>query len=775
MKKNLLVFTTSRKVREFYANLSDSLVINEAITLENFLSKVVYVENLAMANEYQSFVIMQKASQKVANLTDKLGINPNFLVFLKNKEYLFGFYKELKRERVCISKLNQNDTYLDYQEHLLILENLLQIYEKDLLENGLYDDITLPGFFKLNTDYIEQFEKINIKIDGILTKFDFEVLSLISQKTELILNFKLNKFNKKLKTQIENITNLELELDYEYEISLSHFEILSKNQVVKLKNQIKFREFSQRNLQIPFIFDEISNFIRQGLDPKKIALILPDEEFSQIIRLFDENKMLNYAMGESFSSTKSFQILTNIKNSLNNPIFSSDYLEKSQNIVPSNALLNYFCIDENSFFKVLQNYEEICDFESFCELVFGLLGELELDEKQILQNELFLLKPIFKFKLKFYEILELLILGLSRAKFSLVGGGEVGVYGLLESRSMEFDGVVIVDFNENLVPKRGHKELFLNSKVRQNSGLISHNDRENLQRFYYENLISNAKFASLSCVKDDENMPCVFLHDFEYFVDETFSQKAYINAIASSNFDINLQIDEVVLKHNFFEKPLSFSRLNTFLNCKRQYYYRYILEIFPPREFGDELNLAHKGTIIHKIFEDYFSLYKTKFDKDEFLKIAIPNLESFDPLTKEIFLINIPKIAKSHKAWFDSGFSVKNCEIKLEKKIGNVVLQGILDRIDINGDKIVAIDYKSGNINEKSLQLAFYEILSDANEAYYFDLKTSFDFKKNQVEKDEVFSVFDEIKALGEEINFEQNLSNCEYCPYVLMCKKELF
>lgn len=49
---------------------------------------------------------------------------------------------------------------------------------------------------------------------------------------------------------------------------------------------------------------------------------------------------------------------------------------------------------------------------------------------------------------------------ISQLSLSDVGGGKVTVMGLLESRGLCFDGVILVDFNEEFIPKRSVNELF---------------------------------------------------------------------------------------------------------------------------------------------------------------------------------------------------------------------------------------------------------------------------------------------------------------------------
>ncbi|WXG60951.1 hypothetical protein VB002_05660 [Campylobacter concisus] len=82
----------------------------------------------------------------------------------------------------------------------------------------------------------------------------------------------------------------------------------------------------------------------------------------------------------------------------------------------------------------------------------------------------------FSFSLK--QLSEIFLLNISRLSIDDVGGGKISVMGMLESRGMKFDGVIIVDFNDNFIPARSANEMFLNSKVRQKAGLISYIERE---------------------------------------------------------------------------------------------------------------------------------------------------------------------------------------------------------------------------------------------------------------------------------------------------------
>ena len=71
------------------------------------------------------------------------------------------------------------------------------------------------------------------------------------------------------------------------------------------------------------------------------------------------------------------------------------------------------------------------------------------------EKELFFIKNLLtNQKLNLKQILELFFIQISSFKQSYVGGGAVTAMGILESRGLSFDGVIVVDFNEDLIPKK---------------------------------------------------------------------------------------------------------------------------------------------------------------------------------------------------------------------------------------------------------------------------------------------------------------------------------
>ncbi|EPE6543624.1 PD-(D/E)XK nuclease family protein, partial [Campylobacter coli] len=734
----LRIFSSSRKIKEYQEKAkAKNALLDSAFLVSDFLDRVCVV-NSFKASSYESLLLMQEACLKSKDLEKKLGISAEFFAFLKNNEYLFSFFKELSLEKKSIQDLKNNDYYATYNEHLEILDEVYTNYLLLLKQHNLYDDLSLAQEYKLNLDFLNEYEGIYYDLQGFLSKFEEDLLCEISKIKSTIISFKTSKFNLEYLLELDFLKDIHLELDMFYEVNLSQKKILKQEKLSNPNTLIKLKAFELRSLQCAFVMDEISNFVRAGIDPEKIAVITPDESFCELLKLFDKNNMLNFASGVSIKESLFYQKIKALYNGANSDAFiykiDENYFEQEKMIFDyHNTLLHYL---ELQFEDFRTRFDQICDLQYFENLIHSFLKDESQELMNLVQKELCFIKDLLKNKsLKLKELMQLFFMQLDQIKLSYVGGGKVTVMGLLESRGLSFDGVVILDFNEDFVPKRSINELFLNNEVRKKAGLISYERRENLQRLYYENLIKNAKKLSISFVENEEQTRSRFLDelDFNFFEEKTTPSKAYLNALKLGYQGVRLNLNPIkapVLKHDIFEKELSFSRLNLFLNQKRTYFYRYILELPEPRALSDESKAKNQGNFIHKMLELYYKNYsKNNFNlkifndllEQEYQKYSISELEL------EIFKLKFIQFAENEKEHFKLGYKVIEQEEEHYKALNiqnhTIRLKGIIDRIDKLEDKHFIIDYKSGKVPSKSFQLAFYKALYDENaETKFYDL-----------------------------------------------------
>ncbi|HHW4151926.1 TPA: PD-(D/E)XK nuclease family protein [Campylobacter coli] len=784
----LRIFSSSRKIKEYQEKAkAKNALLDSAFLVSDFLDRVCVV-NSFKASSYESLLLMQEACLKSKDLEKKLGISAEFFAFLKNNEYLFSFFKELSLEKKSIQDLKNNDYYATYNEHLEILDEVYTNYLLLLKQHNLYDDLSLAQEYKLNLDFLNEYEGIYYDLQGFLSKFEEDLLCEISKIKSTIISFKTSKFNLEYLLELDFLKDIHLELDMFYEVNLSQKKILKQEKLSNPNTLIKLKAFELRSLQCAFVMDEISNFVRAGIDPEKIAVITPDESFCELLKLFDKNNMLNFASGVSIKESLFYQKIKALYNGANSDAFiykiDENYFEQEKMIFDyHNTLLHYL---ELQFEDFRTRFDQICDLQYFENLIHSFLKDESQELMNLVQKELCFIKDLLKNKsLKLKELMQLFFMQLDQIKLSYVGGGKVTVMGLLESRGLSFDGVVILDFNEDFVPKRSINELFLNNEVRKKAGLISYERRENLQRLYYENLIKNAKKLSISFVENEEQTRSRFLDelDFNFFEEKTTPSKAYLNALKLGYQGVRLNLNPIkapVLKHDIFEKELSFSRLNLFLNQKRTYFYRYILELPEPRALSYESKAKNQGNFIHKMLELYYKNYsKNNFNlkifndllEQEYQKYSISELEL------EIFKLKFIQFAENEKEHFKLGYKVIEQEEEHYKALNiqnhTIRLKGIIDRIDKLEDKHFIIDYKSGKVPSKSFQLAFYKALYDENaETKFYDLNQMQFVEEKAKSLDELKECLkDLLEQREEEIEFENDKD--EYCPYKIIYKKD--
>ena len=775
----LFVFTNSRKIREFNAGFNDEL-IPKSLSIAEFYKKAIFVNGRFECDSTYALVLMNRVCASVKEANSVLKIPTEFFEFLKNNDYLFSFFKELAISKKSIEEIKFNDIYADFEEHLSILEVVLKEYESLLDKEDLYDDITLPKIYSINEAYIKSFSEISLHIDGILSEFEWEILEKISKLTTLKIIFQTSVFNKKLIDKIRQISAIsELENYKKYELNLNTNELVCLENITKFE-PVLVRNFATRSLQCAYVMAKASEFVCEGIKPENIAVILPDEGFSEILRLHDSAKIFNYAMGESFKNTKFYEALYYITRAINEEASLVFDQSKCESYEELGFILSEFGVSEQLFEKFKASYFEACEFSKFKELIDELLlleNEPRCEEKLAL--ELFRMENLcryFSFSLK--QLSEIFLLNISRLSIDDVGGGKISVMGMLESRGMKFDGVIIVDFNDNFIPARSANEMFLNSKVRQKAGLISYIERENLQRFYYESLINNAKKVAISCCVNEESIPSRFLKNFKTIKDEKFSDEAYLKLFLKGVASLNLKDDEVILEHDFFANPLSFSTLNLFLTCPRKYYYIKIAHIDAPKAIASELGTKQGNSVHSALFEYYTSeFYKQNntFDLAVFKEMLAK--QNLTPLEFEIWTHKFKEYEIYENERLRTGFRVLECEKEMQSEFCGVQIKGFIDRIDVgaNGDVLI-LDYKTGDANVNSLQLAFYEALygGEVRSAYYA-LKNEPSLASSKKSVEDLSGEIEKLKTINKtKINFERKSGACAFCEYVTLCRREL-
>ncbi len=811
----LLVFPTHRSIREYINSQKEFNTLLPSInTIDEFFKKSLLFENKKLIDEEERFLYLKEAVQEV-NLKS-LGISSNFLQFIKQSDYIYRFFLELTSENVNIEDLTSEDTYEFYTEHLTILKNIKKNYLKILEKNSAIDRINMLEFYKINEDFVKRYSNIEIYFEGYFTSFEFEIIKAISNITNLEINFVYNTYNKK---SIEKFINhgLELALNFQYKINFSKKEILEKKELRNINTEekqknVEIKGFSSRTNQLAFIKKSITTLVNNGINPSKIALILPDESFTSTISIYDEEGYFNYAMGLNIYTTKLYKIVDAI------------YLYMNEQEIKNIENITFLELEKefiDSLFKTNWNKNlspEI--FEQICEYFLAIKEENKIENNQNVELSEKLKELIYRFyklifssneKILLKDAYKILHQKISQISLDDVNSGKITVMGVLESRMINFDAIIICDFNENQIPKRSVKDKFLSTSLKEKVNLPTKLDRENLQKYYYERLISNSNFVYISYVKNDSEQISRFANTlFNMQIDERLYDNSYKH-ILYANKKLEHFSNDIIIDIDLSKIVWSASSLKEYLECKRKYYFNHILKI---KEH--DISLKPKGyelgNIVHSSLEAYYKQENRSYEKLLEIFDTKRSANSFLNLDLEIWKRKLKDFVEIENERFNSGYKIIDLEKAFLIEFEGIKLRGNIDRIDKlvnkNDEIYYVLDYKTSNnikINTKKtyesavdFQLEFYYLAVEALyktsniKTFYYDLhnmklleEVVLDEKLELLKN--IFATFRNINIANSEtqlpnedkikttsINFNKCDNNqiCQYCIYKIICNK---
>ncbi|WRD96722.1 PD-(D/E)XK nuclease family protein [Helicobacter pylori] len=769
-KNPLFVFSSTRRLKHFYLEQGEGFLPN-AMSMGSFLEQAFYIPNKKKIPNSARLILMIDtikaiAKEKKSILEGLLLFENSFLGYLESTSFLFDLFDELSSACIKLNELSSKDIYLDYEKHLEVLEMIYKRYIKKLEELGFYDKIMQekPAILK---EFFEHFSSIEWHLDGFMSVFERQCLLEVAKLVPITLRLSCDKYNQKFL----EFLNLKLETDCDYCIDFKTQKILSQTPK-RQKIEPKLYANSSYLKQSALVLQAIEEYLQKDNDPNKMAIITPNADFLPFLKLLDKNNNLNFAMGLGAKNSPYYTELVKILEDL-----------------------------ETSGFSL--NASPLLDLEN---LTLALLEQQSSKEKAPLKeahSQIMHQYHLLKDTLKNYSLKDLLHLYLQEfeANFRLddSSGGKIRVMDTLETRGMQFDKIVIVDFNETCVPSLKDCDLFLNSALRKSLNLPTLLDKKNLQKHYYYQLFKNSKEMALSYIESETSKVSNMLLELDLHIEPI--KDAYTLFAPTPLKDYQEEEIQAAIPKDF---SFSASSLNAFLTCKRRFYYHYIKRF---KESPKDESNSTIGSLLHELLKEAYEKDKNPYALEERLIQLLETRGNITPKERLDTLIALKKIQAFYvkeKERFNAKIKILDLEKSFETTIQGVAFKGRIDRIDKTADnEIILLDYKFksdlklDNMSEKqrgSLSpIEIAQISTDYQMAIYaFALKNLgykgpikaffYDLRKGKLLEEEepvLQAKMDYLESslipnLKQEIDFEKTLEvkDCEYCSFKDMCNR---
>ena len=336
--------------------------------------------------------------------------------------------------------------------------------------------------------------------------------------------------------------------------------------------------------------------------------------------------------------------------------------------------------------------------------------------------------------------------------------------GVLETRNLDFEHLLVLSCNEGNMPKGVNDTSFIPYNVRKAHGLTTIDNKVSIYAYYFYRLMQRAEditivYNNAADVTSTGEMSRFMLqmlvesgHDIERLA-LSLPQEA-----GSTTCQDEKKTKEVMERlHKRFDKQRNPERttpmftpssLNIYQKCPKRFYYRYVAEIIEPEDDADDgkIDAPTFGNIFHdavqKIYERVIAAYKSHTIQPQTLKQLLANdayikgvvddimhpVNGIQLINASVIITYIKQLLKidSRLAPFTilglenvvmKGINVKTAEGQLTTTIG-----GRIDRMDCvtcadGVRRIRVIDYKTGKNNKKNdgyiLQSFIYSLLVD--------------------------------------------------------------
>ena len=317
----------------------------------------------------------------------------------------------------------------------------------------------------------------------------------------------------------------------------------------------------------------------------------------------------------------------------------------------------------------------------------------------------------------------------------------IQIMGILETRALDFKNLIILSVNEGILPAVSSGSSFIPFSLREAFGLPSVNHQESIYAYHFYRLLQRAENVTFIYNSNSEGLRSGemsrFLIQMKYhevlkpeFLNLNFEIKTHSSAgeKIERREEHSKQLASLFLDRNNV-RTLSPSAINTWLNCRMKFFYRYINHLKEPENISTEIDPAMLGNILHEIMKNLYHDYIERILTEDMLSSIIRNKQFLtkiineavnekykagrddlvsgnELIVREVLMNYLIRILNADKAL--APLTILNLEDSFSFVLSflsngsliEILNGGKIDRIDSVNGSIRIVDYKTGSVSE---------------------------------------------------------------------------
>ena len=341
------------------------------------------------------------------------------------------------------------------------------------------------------------------------------------------------------------------------------------------------------------------------------------------------------------------------------------------------------------------------------------------------------------------------------------------VMGVLETRNLDFRHIVMLSVNEGQLPKSGGDSSFIPYNLRKAFGMTTIEHKIAVYAYYFYRLLQRAEKVTLMYNNSSDGLNrgewSRFMLQFLIESEQAIELKTLeAGQSPQSTQTIRIVKNEQVMErmHRVFDLAcnerahLSPTALNTYLNCKLRFYFKYVAGLQAPEEVSAEIDSSTFGSIFHRSAENIYkdltqhgnviskenieTLLKDEIRLESYVDNAFKELffhlpEDVKPTYNGIQLINSAVIVRYIKQLLKhdlkhAPFTFVGSEKYVSERMTvhtpsgdfQTRIGGIIDRLDSKDGTLRIVDYKTGGKPDTPPNVASLFIPDKKRSGYVF-------------------------------------------------------
>ncbi|TXE12877.1 PD-(D/E)XK nuclease family protein [Seonamhaeicola algicola] len=325
------------------------------------------------------------------------------------------------------------------------------------------------------------------------------------------------------------------------------------------------------------------------------------------------------------------------------------------------------------------------------------------------------------------------------------------VMGMLESRVLDFETVIISGVNEGILPSGKSNNSFIPFDVKIENKLPTYKEKDAVYTYHFYRLLQRAKNVYILYNTEADVLTggekSRFITQLEHEGIHNIKHKIIAPKVPAIKKELNSieKNDDVILKlKKVAEKGFSPSSLTNYIRNPIDFYYQKVLKIDEFIDVEETVAANTLGTVVHNTLEDFYKPLEGHFLTVEIVENLKKNINKtvahhFNDVYKEGDITTgknliIFEIAKRYVSNFlnleiadlKDGNKIKIIAIEANNTVVfnvpeldfPVKLTGKVDRVDNFNGTTRIIDYKTGKVNQTDVEIVNWEDITTDYKKY---------------------------------------------------------